>query len=104
MNTINLVKELSSPTKIIIMCWILKEGEVTVTQLEEKTKINRINISKQICELTDRNFLIRTKNGKNNLYSLNKNLNENLIKVIKDIVNAYHIIDEKRGEEYEPYK
>ncbi|WHQ36814.1 hypothetical protein [Spiroplasma sp. SV19] len=102
-NTIELIKELNSPTKIVILCWLLKCKVLTVAELEQKSKINRVNISKQICELHCKEIVVREKEGKNNKYYLNPNLNELLLGIIKDVVNSYHIIDENKGENYEKY-
>ncbi|WP_338970398.1 helix-turn-helix transcriptional regulator [Spiroplasma endosymbiont of Labia minor] len=101
LKTMDLIKELNSPTKIIILCWISKEKIITVDKLVEKTGFNRVNISKQICELHCKEILLREKEGKNNNYYLNPNIHHALISVINNVVAAYHIIDENRGEDYE---
>lgn len=103
MTTLQLIKELNSPTKIWILCWVLKEKRLTVSFLTENTKFERNNISKQICELYEVGVLDRESEGKNNYYSLHKGMNELLVKTIKDVVNAYHIIDLNEGDTYVPY-
>ncbi|WP_026389117.1 helix-turn-helix transcriptional regulator [[Acholeplasma] multilocale] len=103
MTTIQLIKELNSGTKINILCWILKEKRVTVSYLAQETVYSRINISKQICELFEVGILCRDTIGKNNYYFMNPDLDELLLKTIKDVVNAYHIIDLGERENYVPY-
>lgn len=93
--TQKVIKELNSDTKILIMCWMLKEPRLNVTEITENIKNKtRINISKQINELKSAGILVSTQEGRNNYYSLNKELNNHIVKLIKTIVNTFHTVDE----------
>jgi len=43
------------------------------------------------------------KEGKNNFYSFSTELHDRQTKMIKEIVNSYHLVDEQK-ENYEIYK
>lgn len=102
-NTQEILKQLTSTTKITIICWVLSEKEVTVSFLVENAKFNRTNVSKQINEMKKSGLLVLREDGRNNYYSLNKNIHAEQLKMIKAIVNSYHYIDEGNLE-HEFYK
>lgn len=92
--TQDIIKQTTSDTKISILCWILKKKEVTVTHLVENMGANRTNISKQINEMKNSGLLEVREEGRNNFYSLTKDLHPEQLKMIKATVNSFHVIDE----------
>lgn len=102
--TQQVIREINSDTKIKIICCLFRDPVLNVTELtaviKEKT---RINISKQLNELKAAKLVTCESKGRNNYYSINKELDENIVKLIKTIVNTFHIVDESRCD-FTPYK
>ncbi len=102
--TQQVIREINSDTKIKIICWLFKSQKLNVTEItnsiQEKT---RINISKQLNELKVAGLVISESMGRNNYYSINVNLDQNIIHLIKTIVNSFHIVDEQKSD-FIPYK
>lgn len=92
--TQDIIKQTTSDTKIIILCHMLKRKESTVSELVERMNANRTNISKQINEMKNAGLLNVREEGRNNFYSLTKDLHAEQVKMIKSIVNSFHYIDE----------
>lgn len=93
-NTQDIIKQTTSDTKISILCYVLRQAEVTVTFLSENLCGKRTNISKQINEMKNAGLLDVREEGRNNFYSLTKDLHPEQLKMIKSIVNSYHFVDE----------
>lgn len=97
MTTQELLKQTTSSTKIQIICWMFaQQTGITVSELVEKINSERTNISKQIKELKDSGIVEVTQEGRNNFYFLSRNLDNMHIRLLKDIVNSFHIIDENK--------
>lgn len=96
--TQTILKQLTSPTKIVIMCWILSKKEVTVSLLVEAMHSNRTNVSKQINEMKNAGLLTVREEGRNNFYSLTRDIHDEQIKMLKSLINSYHYIDENNKE------
>lgn len=106
MTTQQILKELNSDTKIRIMCILLRESRplnvsYLTSQLVHCNK-TRINISKQINEMKDAGFFKWSKEGRNIFYEINHDLSTEELKLIKTIVNSFHIIDENK-KDFTPY-
>lgn len=101
--TQDIIRQTSSDTKIHILCWLLKKGEVSVSELVELTKLKRTNISKQINEMKNVGLLTLREEGRNNFYSLSEDLHPEQLKMIKATVNSFHYVDEGK-KHHEFYK
>lgn len=94
--TREVIKELNSGTKIKILCALFLKEKLNVTEITKITTKTRINISKQVCELRSAGILAVESQGRNNYYTLSKDLDKNIIKLLKQIVNTYNIVDKKQ--------
>lgn len=65
----NLFKALSSPTRIKIL-YLLKQQQLTVTQISEKLNISQSAISHQLRELKLARLVKNTKQGRQVIYEL----------------------------------
>lgn len=97
MKTYEIIKQFNSETKIKIACWLLYKPEgMSVSELEEELKLKRANISKQINEMVRVGILVARGDGRSFIYSFDKNIPSAQLVMIKEIVNAYNIVDEKK--------
>lgn len=97
MTTQELLKQTTSSTKIQIICWMFaQQTGITVSDLVDKIGSERTNISKQIKELKDSGIVEVTEEGRNNFYFISRSLDLMHIRLLKDIVNSFHIIDEQK--------
>ena len=95
MKTTEIIKQLNSATKIIIICHLLNDKNgITISELENKTKFQRTNISKQMCEMKCIGLVKVESIGRHNYYFLTDELYEEQKIMIMSAVNSYHIIDE----------
>jgi len=76
-------KVFSNPTRLEILD-ILRDKELSVTELVEKTKLSQANISQHLAIMKSKGIVVSSRNGKNIYYKL-----EN-----KKIINAFDIIRE----------
>ncbi|NQZ65932.1 MAG: hypothetical protein HRT99_01790 [Mycoplasmatales bacterium] len=95
--TQEIIRQISSSTKISIICWILKYPQgVTVSNLVELTGFKRTNISKQINEMKMSGLLNCKNKGRYNYYFISDKLIDEQLKIIKSVVNSFHYIDENK--------
>ena len=95
MKTTEIIKQLNSATKIIIICHLLnKKSGITISELETKTKFQRSNISKQMCEMRCVGLVEVESIGRHNYYYLTDKLYKEQRIMIMSAINSYHIIDE----------
>lgn len=93
-NTQEIIRQTTSDTKILILCHMIWKKENTVSDLSEYIKTSRANISKQIAEMKKAGLLIVREEGRNNFYSLTKDLHPQQLTMIKAMVNSFHYIDQ----------
>ncbi len=95
--TQEIIRQISSSTKILIICWILKKPKgITVSELVELTSLKRTNISKQINEMKTSKLLNCKKTGRNIFYSISNELIEEQLILVKAAVNSFHYVDENK--------
>jgi len=65
-----LFKGFADPTRVHILCLLLTEGELCVTDIAEKVEISQSAISHQLKSLKQMHLIRFRREGKNILYSL----------------------------------
>ena len=65
-----LFKGFADPTRVHILCLLLTEGELCVTQIAEKVDLSQSAISHQLSLLKQMHLIKFRREGKNILYSL----------------------------------
>ena len=65
-----LFKGFADPTRVHILCLLLTEGELCVTQIAEKVDLSQSAISHQLRSLKQLHLIRFRREGKNILYSL----------------------------------
>ena len=65
-----LFKGFADPTRVHILCLLLTEGELCVTQIAEKVDLSQSAISHQLKSLKQMHLITFRREGKNILYSL----------------------------------
>ena len=65
-----LFKGFSDPTRVHILCLLLTEGELCVTEIAQKVDITQSAISHQLKSLKQMHLTKARREGKNILYSL----------------------------------
>ena len=76
-------KTISNPKRQAIVD-ALREGELTVNEIAEKTGITQTNISQHLSSLKDKGVVILRRQGNNSFYSISN----------KKIIEAYDLISE----------
>ena len=66
----DLFKGFADPTRVHILCLLLTEGELCVTQIAEKVDLSQSAISHQLKSLKQMHLIRFRREGKNILYSL----------------------------------
>ncbi len=80
-------KVFSNPTRLEILN-LLREGEMSVTELIEKTKLSQANISQHLSIMKSKGIVNAGRKGKNIYYSL----------AYKKVIRAFDIIREVLAE------
>ena len=65
-----LFKGFADPTRVHILCLLLTEGELCVTEIAEKVDLSQSAISHQLKSLKQMHLIRFRREGKNILYSL----------------------------------
>ncbi|MBS3074613.1 winged helix-turn-helix transcriptional regulator [Candidatus Pacearchaeota archaeon] len=81
-----LCKTFSNPTRLEILN-LLKDKEMSVTELIEKTKLSQANISQHLSIMKSKGIVISNRKGKNVYYKL---INPKIIKafdIIKEVLS-----------------
>jgi DNA-binding transcriptional ArsR family regulator len=65
----DLMKSLSSETRLMILC-MLSSGELSVTQLEERLQIAQATLSQQLARLRSEKLVATRRDGRSIYYSI----------------------------------
>lgn len=65
-----LFKGFADPTRVHILCLLMAEGEMCVTEIAEKVELSQSAISHQLRSLKQMHLIRFRREGKNILYSL----------------------------------
>src|SRR3989338_1915784 len=82
-----LCKVFSNPTRLEILN-LLREGELSVTELIRKTKLSQANVSQQLSIMRSKGIVVPDRKGKNIYYTLTN----------PKIIKAFDIIREVLSE------
>ena len=78
-------KVFSSPTRLEILN-LLRDGELTVSELTDKTKLSQSNVSQHLSIMKNRGILVSKRNGLNIYYALSNPKITKAFDIIREIL------------------
>ena len=97
-NHAEICKVFSNPTRLMILD-LLRDKEMSVTELIERTKLSQANISQHLSIMKSKGIVVSNRNGKNIYYKL---ANQKIIKafdLIREVLIEKLKKDNKKFEE-----
>ena len=83
----DICKIFSNPTRLEIL-YLLKDKELSVTEIIQKTKLSQANISQHLSIMKSREFVSSIRKGKNIYYKLNNPKIIKALDLIQDVLIA----------------
>lgn len=78
----NMIKAIAHPTRMAIVDLIVREKELSVTEIYERLKLEQAVVSQHLAVLKEKEVLAVTREGKNCYYHIAKPMLKQMIDVI----------------------